>query len=1267
MVRPISQTFDEVSALFDQEQEVTAPEDYTTLSGSQLLENNQFLQDLTKYYRMSGQSFTSTEDMLDEWYTDERWDDWNSFSKGLDIIEYANAGSDKELIARLGRAWSNAPSRGSWWDKTRDIGGALLIDPLNYFGGAGVAAKGAKAAQLATQAGKSAAQAKRAGMVAGAAKGAKQEGAISAGVELGFNAMDQKREIDYGLRDEYSVGDAAKATAIGGAVGGAVGGLIGGGIGRFSGATESAIADTNALAMASDPDLADFSKITDADWIEGGTNLAINTRKRIADLEADIQESQTVINDPTSPDKASAAENIVASQTEINDIKMSIEQVSALERAVVERQRAMDAIYQKAYGQDGKVDTEAQAEVSASINDLTAEMAALQNQARDLLSRSYLDEPVEVDTTPPISKKAQKKAAKKTKATEAKPTETATETATEEVKAPSKPEVEAEAEPVKLNALETKAASEIEGVAPKKPVTSFDQIKYNSTSQKAAVRKLIDGKNSVITEQDVVDLFNAGKLKTNGSKLAARTPIAVLRKVNNEIREAAGQEVKEFVKGKAATAADEPVTEGVEDGVNAEAIVQQDMEDADDMAQFDSESSVEENPDGSVEEYVQAENDNSELEWDFRSEGQQSSIEASYAKFGVDEDFLDGLIQQGIVKLTPKGKLSQEGKKIFEKEAEEYSKDIDEYLKKPKRKTADERVADYDQAINQENYDGEWGTTNVHAEVVYRAIVEMVSDASDPAKELNRLIDQVSTHEGYSGELKRRVKQMITAQLETGQDPTPNRTIRSGGGRVESAMKREKTAGITFRLEPDTKEGRSVYKGKIQSFLKRGYASGSEDGRTVISIDDVITNSKLKKMEAQSILEEDTRGVSIAKLEKSIARLEKQKAKNKSGKLKPEGEANLAGLKERLAKELATPPTDTYVAYKPNGNQTADDLPQGTRFRDTDYDTAYETIVRTADGPKFRTFASLERLNEFLGNVRKADEDEAQSIVRSPEEMTSAVDEALSGDKTLEEKAALIEELKRTTVKPKAKPKTNAKDIPTVPVFRDENEDMVLALVPRDMVGVSVKRAGSKIARIINDTQIEAGANVKELLGSLEKNDLNEFAIGYLPVQARKFRSNRRRIEDLFVPLNKENGLGAASEIGRDAEGFETFVPRKMPLTAAETNQTTFKLSDEKVSIGAERAIFKVLDDAGASGVPEELRGGKRLEHFNDNMKNREFTLNELNQIIRTYEVAPFTFKGQNGEIVPMQTRLQVLSCLEGLRYDLAPNGFRRPTEKLSK
>jgi len=1315
MARTFDEIYNDVSALYDQEQEVKVAEDYTTLSGSQLLENNQFLQDLTKYYRNSGQSFTSTEDMLDEWYTDERWDDWNSLWKAGDLIEYANAGTDKELIARLGRAWSNAPTRGSWWDKTRDIGGALIADPLNFAGGAGVAAKGAKAAQLATQAGKSAAQAKRAGMFAGAAKGAKQEGAISAGVELGFDAMDQKREIDYGLRDEYSVGDAAKATAIGAGVGGAVGGLIGGGIGRFSGATESAIADTNAVAMASNPDFADFSKITDADWIEGGTNLAINTRRRIADLEADIQESQTVINDPTSPDKASAAENIVASQTEINDIRMSIEQVSAIERAVVERQRTIDAEYQKAYGQDGKVNTEAQAEVSGKINDLTAEMSGLQNQARDLLSRSYLDEPVEVDTTPPISKKAQNKAAKKTKATEAKAKEPADAADTPEpfaeilevgtadgvktkgimthtldakrkaiaenvgeeaaaayengVKsnlqesATSTPKVEAE--PVQLNALETKAASSIEGVAPKKAVTSFDQIKYNSPSQKAAVRKLLDGKSSVITEQDVVELFNAGKLKANGAKLAARTPIAVLRKVNNEIREAAGQEVKDFVKGKAATAADEPATEAVEDGIDAEAVVQQDMADADDMAQLDSEGSVEETPDGSVEEYVQAENDGSELEWDFRSSGQQASIEASYQKYGVDEDFLDGLVQKGIVKLTPKGKLSQEGKKTFEKEAEEYSKDIDEYLKKPEGKTAQEKIDADEQAINQENYEGEWGTTNLHAEIVYRAIVEMVADASDPTKELNRLIEQVSTHEGYSGELKRRVKQMITAQLETGQDPVPNRTIRSGGSRVETAMKREKNAGITFRLEPDTKEGRSVYKGKIQSFLKRGYASGSEDGRTVISIDDVITNSKLKKMEAQSILDEDTRGVSIAKLEKTIARLEKQKAKNKSGKLKPEAEANLAGLKTRLATELATPPTDTYIAYKPNGNQTADDLPQGTRFRDTDFDTAYEVIVRTKDGAKFRTFSTLERLNEFLGNVRKADEEEVQSIVRSAEDMTAAIDDALSGDKSLEEKAALVEELRRTTVKPKAKPKTAAKDIPNVPVFRDENEDMVLALVPRDMVGTSVKNAGSKLARIINETQIEAGANVKELLGSLEKNDLNEFAIGYLPVQARKFRSNRRRIEDLFVPLNKENGLGAASEIGRDAEGFEAFVPRKMPLTAAETNQTTFKLSDEKVSIGAERAIFKVLDDVGASGVPEELRGGKRLEHFNDNMKNRDFTLNELNQIIRTYEVAPFTFKGQDQRIVPMQTRLQVLSFLEGLRYDLAPNGFRKPTSTL--
>ena len=68
--------------------------DYTSLTGSELINNGSFLEDLRTYYSSKGQTFANTSDMLDDWYTDNRWKDSNFISAGLDMMDYKNAGSD---------------------------------------------------------------------------------------------------------------------------------------------------------------------------------------------------------------------------------------------------------------------------------------------------------------------------------------------------------------------------------------------------------------------------------------------------------------------------------------------------------------------------------------------------------------------------------------------------------------------------------------------------------------------------------------------------------------------------------------------------------------------------------------------------------------------------------------------------------------------------------------------------------------------------------------------------------------------------------------------------------------------------------------------------------------------------------------------------------------------------------------------------------------------------------------------------------------------
>lgn len=133
--------------------EKSSIEDYTNLSGTELIQNRGFLDDVRNYYEGKGQSFANSSDMLDQWYTDRRWKDTNFGSAGKDLAEYEMAGSNQQLMTRLSKAWNNAPERGSFLGQVWDYGSAAILDPINLIPYAGAASKAATVAKVARAAG----------------------------------------------------------------------------------------------------------------------------------------------------------------------------------------------------------------------------------------------------------------------------------------------------------------------------------------------------------------------------------------------------------------------------------------------------------------------------------------------------------------------------------------------------------------------------------------------------------------------------------------------------------------------------------------------------------------------------------------------------------------------------------------------------------------------------------------------------------------------------------------------------------------------------------------------------------------------------------------------------------------------------------------------------------------------------------------------------------------------------------------------------------
>ena len=212
----------------------------SSTSGTDLFRSPAFFNDLRQHYESKGIRFLSDEELIERFYSDNTWDDLNTVSAISSAAEAATAGSEeKQRLNRLQQAWRSLPN--FWQEGGRgfmaaasDAAGAILADPINLIPGVNAYAKGVAAARAATAAGRSAT---RAGVTAGARSGALSEAAISGGQEAIVNAASQVRDVQLGLREDFSTGELAGATAIGAGLGGTVGGAIGAGAGALASRT----------------------------------------------------------------------------------------------------------------------------------------------------------------------------------------------------------------------------------------------------------------------------------------------------------------------------------------------------------------------------------------------------------------------------------------------------------------------------------------------------------------------------------------------------------------------------------------------------------------------------------------------------------------------------------------------------------------------------------------------------------------------------------------------------------------------------------------------------------------------------------------------------------------------------------------------------------------------------------------------------------------------------------------------------------------------
>ena len=196
-----------------------------------ILKNPAFLNDLRDVYASQGKFFNSDSDLVDNFFSDKSWEEFNSISLAKGVAQSVTADdATKEKMARIQEVYDRFPNfweegGRSAFDALSDAIPAAILDPINLI----PIGSAAKLGKMAAKAGKSA-------VAAGARDGALKVGVTEGTIGAGFGAAEEFRRTETGQTNEISLANIGIAAGLGAGLGGILGGAIGGVSGGITGA-----------------------------------------------------------------------------------------------------------------------------------------------------------------------------------------------------------------------------------------------------------------------------------------------------------------------------------------------------------------------------------------------------------------------------------------------------------------------------------------------------------------------------------------------------------------------------------------------------------------------------------------------------------------------------------------------------------------------------------------------------------------------------------------------------------------------------------------------------------------------------------------------------------------------------------------------------------------------------------------------------------------------------------------------------------------------
>ena len=773
----------------------------STSTGFGALSDPTFLAEMREYYANKGDYFNTNEEMIEKFYSDQTWNNMNTVALANNVDEAFSAdGRQRQLMIRMMDVYDSLPNfyqedgrgmEGLWANIWR-----AAVDPVNLVGfGAG----GAAAREVIRQGGKGA-------IKAGIKRGALTEGAVSGVVEGGFNSLEQVRDIELGLQDGYSVGEAAMAAG----TGAVLGGTLGGAFGAAGAALQRAGADETGLIGRLDETALGRAGLTP-------TTIAKQNRqlRALGYTDADIAEMNNPLVEGTIKNQIARADSVFAQREAAELAELQGEQPEAEVdtqegRSAVDRDQPVDLARIEAKAREA----EQQLAAGMSSGDDVTDLAEAATTYRRLLElgealNNYAEEiqPLLQSTDPRLQAQGRRRANELIKA---KALYNAAFESGDEVDAARLREL--------MDTLNRKAEAEAEAEPPAEAV-DVDEAPAAAPEEADAGS---DTGQAVDEEPD--DLSSISFTTTQVARTAQSRGLTAAdfagRTASSKSGKFSAKDINAISKEKGALDAPEEAAITPEEVAEAAAPEEMNLS----TMQI--------------------------TEVKYNTDGQRESIEKILNSAGMDEDDLADLVESGLIPVNESGVLVQ---KKAQTALRKYIKDRN--LKKTDnadlQKLADEQLGEFRAAFGEERF----ASIAQHDEQTFRYIIEQQApERGDEIADMlleqfnnGSVLPNVLPSNGRFGDLtssfttsqKKLVRERKKVYVEEGQSDMAAEAMAIADVLQAIRRRNQRTDDTPIRSalsdEPtETTAGRTT-QGRIQSFLRAGTDIG--DGYSIIGAD----------------------------------------------------------------------------------------------------------------------------------------------------------------------------------------------------------------------------------------------------------------------------------------------------------------------------------------------------------------------------------------------------------------------------------------------